>query len=129
VVAPGEPSVIDPDAVATMESVGQRNGRDVVGKVWKLFLSQAPDAAFKLETLAKGSDPAAIAKQAHFLKSMALSAGAARVAGHCERIEAAGKAGDLVGALGLLNQLRGPLDEVCAAMKQQLEDRAARQAG
>lgn len=109
-----------------MEAVGQRNGRDVVGKVWKLFLGQAPDAAFKLETLAQGGDPAAIAKQAHFLKSMALSAGAARVAAHCERIETAGKAGDLVSALGLLNQLRRPLDEVCGQMQQQLEHRAAR---
>jgi len=125
----GEAPAIDADAVATMEAVGQRNGRDVVGKVWKLFLGQAPDAAFKLETLAQGGDPAAIAKQAHFLKSMALSAGAARVAAHCERIETAGKAGDLVSALGLLNQLRQPLDEVCGQMQQQLEHRAARKAG
>jgi signal transduction histidine kinase/DNA-binding NarL/FixJ family response regulator/HPt (histidine-containing phosphotransfer) domain-containing protein len=120
--------MIDQDAVATMESVGQRNGRDVVGKVWKLFLGQAPDAAFKLETLAQGGIPAAIAKQAHFLKSMALSAGATQVADHCERIEAAGNAGDLIGARDLVQQLRTPLDGVCAAMKLQLEDRAARAA-
>ena len=97
-----------------------------------IAIGKSLEAAFnntvKLETLAQGGDPVAIAQQAHFLKSMALSAGAARVAEHCERIETAGKAGDRVGALGHLNRLREPLDEVCGLMKQQLEDRAARKA-
>ena len=128
VAAPVETLAIDPDAVATMEAVGARNGRDVVGKVWKLFLGQAPDAAFKLETLAQGGDPAAIAQQAHFLKSMALSAGAGRLAELCERIEIAGKTGQLIEALDQVRGLRAPLDEVCGLMKQQLEYRAASKA-
>jgi two-component system sensor histidine kinase BarA len=123
--APVADLMIDEDAVATMVSVGARNGRDVLGKVWKLFLVQGPDAAFKLETLASGNDSAAIAKQAHFLKSMALSAGAARVARLCEEIEQAGKEARLMEAISRLNGLRGHLDEVCAVMKQRLESRTA----
>src|SRR5690606_27418537 len=89
--APVEPppaaALIDDEAVETMRKVGARNGRDVVGKVWRLFLGQAPDAVFKLEMLAKGSDPQAMSAQAHFLKSMALSAGAAAVAELAEQLE------------------------------------------
>ncbi|MBP9235702.1 MAG: Hpt domain-containing protein [Hyphomonadaceae bacterium] len=39
-----------------------------------------------------GGDPAARAKQAHFLKSMALSSGAPQLAAVCEDIEHEGKA-------------------------------------
>ncbi len=67
----------------------------MVGKIWKLFLSQAPDALFKLQTLGAGADPAASAKQAHFLKSMALLASAAQLAAVCEDIEYEGKAGHM----------------------------------
>jgi two-component system sensor histidine kinase BarA len=123
--APAETPMIDEDAVQTMLAVGQRNGRDVLGKVWKLFLVQGPDAAFKLETLAQGTDSAAIAKQAHFLKSMALSAGASRVARLCEEVENAGRAGRLVDAIGRMNGLRGELDAVCAEMQRRLEIHAA----
>lgn len=117
--------MIDEDAVATMLAVGARNGRDVLGKVWKLFLVQGPDAAFKLETLAQGTDSAAIAKQAHFLKSMALSAGAVRVARLCEAVEEAGKTGRLGETISRLNGLRALLDEVCAEMRARLDARAA----
>ena len=117
--------MIDEEAVATMMAVGARNGRDVLGKVWKLFLVQGPDAAFKLETLATGIDSAAIAKQAHFLKSMALSAGAIRVARLCEDVEQAGKEARLHEAIARLKGLRQHLDEVCAEMRRRLEDQAA----
>lgn len=122
--APPETPMIDEEAVATMVAVGQRNGRDVVGKVWKLFLAQGPDAAFKLDMLAGGSDPAAVAKQAHSLKSMALSAGASRVAETCEEVERLGKAGQMTDACALLGELRERLDAVCGEMRRRLDERA-----
>ena len=118
-----DPGPIDEEAVATMMAVGARNGRDVLGKVWTLFLVQGPDAAFKLETLAAGTDAGAIARQAHLLKSMALSAGAVRVARICEEVELASKEGRLVDAALRLGALRQRLDEVCAEMRLRLEAR------
>ncbi len=119
----GETPLIDEHAIETMKAVGARSGRDVVGKVWKLFLSQAPDAAFKLETLATGSDPGMLAKQAHFLKSMCLSSGAARLAALCEDMEYEGRAGRMAEACTGLSVLRPLLDQTCAEMKTQLEAR------
>ena len=118
--SPVDIPLIDDEAVATMEAVGARSGRDVVGKVWKLFLGQAPDAVFKLETLGAGSDPGAIAKQAHFLKSMSLSAGAADLAALCEDIEQHGKQGRTEDARTAVDSLRPQLEKVCAEMSARL---------
>ena len=123
--APTNTPLIDGEAVATMEAVGARSGRDVVGKVWKLFLGQAPDAAFKLETLAQGGDPGAVAKQAHFLKSMSLSAGAAQLADLCEDLEHAGKSGDIQATREKLAAIRPLLDDTCAEMNRRLTARLA----
>ncbi len=116
----GSASLLDEKAIETMRKVGARNGRDVVGKVWRLFLGQGPDAAFKLEVLSQAADAQAFGAQAHFLKSMALSAGAAAVAGLAEEIEAACKAGSLAEAVEALPRLRALLDETCQAMRDRL---------
>ncbi len=117
---PSAPALLDEDAIDTMRKVGARNGRDVVGKVWKLFLGQAPDAAFKLEVLSQGGDPDALAAQAHFIKSMALSAGAAAVSALAEQVEQAAKAGRMPEACDLLPRLRELLNATCQAMRDRL---------
>ncbi|HVY87223.1 MAG TPA: ATP-binding protein [Hyphomonadaceae bacterium] len=122
--AESETPLIDDEAVSAMEQVGARSGRDVVGKVWKLFLGQAPDAVFKLEMLASQENADQLAKQAHFLKSMSLSAGAAQVAAICEAIEHDGKAADLGAAGARVPELRPVLEATCALMREQLEARS-----
>jgi signal transduction histidine kinase/HPt (histidine-containing phosphotransfer) domain-containing protein/ActR/RegA family two-component response regulator len=119
--SPGAPSLLDEDAIETMRKVGARNGRDVVGKVWRLFLGQAPDAVFKLEVLSQGADPQAFAAQAHFLKSMALSAGASTVSGLAEEIEGACRVGRLLEAVEAVLRLRTALDETCQVMRERLD--------
>jgi two-component system sensor histidine kinase BarA len=126
---PREAPLIDDDAVATMEAVGARSGRDVVAKVWKLFLGQAPDAVFKLETFAISGDTASLAKQAHFLKSMALSSGAARLAALCESMETQAKAGLIKMASEVLARVRPELEATCAEMNARLAIRPAKSAG
>ena len=122
---PTRTPLIDGEAVATMEAVEARSGRDVVGKVLKLFLSQTPDALFKLETMGAGSNPTAITKQAHFLKSMALSSGAARLAAVCENIEHEGKTGHMTEACARRAKARPLLEETCNVMNALLASRPA----
>jgi HPt (histidine-containing phosphotransfer) domain-containing protein len=123
--SPVEDVLIDDEAVKTMESVGARSGRDVVAKVWKLFLGQTPDALFKLENLAAAGDPSPVARQAHFLKSMSLSAGAATFAALCEEIEHACRENRLADARPALDKLRPHLEKVIAEMNIRLARRAA----
>ncbi|HEY7799650.1 MAG TPA: ATP-binding protein [Hyphomonadaceae bacterium] len=121
--APQTP-LIDEEAVAGMESVGARNGRDVVAKVWRLFLAQTPGAAARLEQLAAQKDFAALSKQAHLLKSMSLSAGAARLADLCEAIEHGGKAGN-AGVLVRIPEVAPLAASTCDMMERRLSERLA----
>jgi HPt (histidine-containing phosphotransfer) domain-containing protein len=97
----------------------------VLGKVWRLFLGQAPDAVFKLETLCAGGDPVAVAKQAHFLKSMCLSSGASRLAGVFEDIEQTGKEGRMADVCDRLIMVRPQLEESFGVMANPLSSRQA----
>jgi two-component system sensor histidine kinase BarA len=115
-------ALINDEAVNAMEAVSARSGRDVLAKVWKLFLGQAPDAIAKLEALAGEANAAGAGKQAHFLKSMSLSAGAARLAALCETIEQKAHAGD-PGAFANVADVRALADETCSAMSRRLDDR------
>jgi two-component system sensor histidine kinase BarA len=116
-------ALIDDEAVSAMEAVSSRSGRDVVGKVWKLFLGQAPDAVTRLEMLASQANLADVAKQAHFLKSMSLSAGAARLAALCETIECEAKSGNTA-AFAHAGGVRSLTEESCGAMSARLASRS-----
>lgn len=87
-------ALIDVQTHASLQSLGGASGKDMVSKVWSLFANRAPDALSQLRDLVYGSgDPQQIASSAHAFKSMALSAGAAKVGRLCGEIEAAGKEG------------------------------------
>ena len=123
-----EAVLIDDDAVAGMEAVGARSGRDVVAKVWKLFLAQSPDAVARLEALVGQKDLPGLARQAHFLKSMSLSAGAVRLAVLCETIEHQGKAGNTA-AFGRVPAAASVARATHSAMSDRLAGRLAAVAG
>ena len=118
------PALIDDETVASMEAVSRRSGRDVVAKVWNLFLGQAPDAATKLEAFAAQANIPEVAKQAHFLKSMSLSAGAVRLAALCETVEYKAKSGDSE-ALALVPEIRALANVTCRAISGRLAGRSA----
>ncbi len=120
-----ETPLIDEEAVANKAAFGARSGGDGVARAWRLFLGQAPDAVFRLETLAAGGDPAALAKQVNFLKSMALSAGASRLVALCDEIERQGKTAGMDAARAPVSRVRPALELTCAEMTTRLADRAA----
>jgi two-component system sensor histidine kinase BarA len=122
----GGGDLLDAEAVGTMDAIMARSGRDVLGKVWKLFIGQAPQAAARLVMLAvEPVDAGELSKQAHALKSMCLSAGAARVAEVCEAMENAARAGQTAEALKRLPELSPLLDATVADMQKRLATRSA----
>jgi signal transduction histidine kinase/DNA-binding NarL/FixJ family response regulator/HPt (histidine-containing phosphotransfer) domain-containing protein len=125
--APRATSLIDEEAVTSMEQVGARNGRDVLGKVWKLFLGQAPKAAGLIATSTEaypvnGGD---LSKTAHALKSMSLSAGAEAIGRLCEDVEHSAKDGRLEHALKRCEELPALLADTCREIEARLQKRAA----
>jgi two-component system, NarL family, sensor histidine kinase BarA len=72
--------LLDQVAISTLESLGNRSGRDVRGRVWSMFKEQVMPGLDGLESLAQSGSGQEISRKAHALKSMALNAGAGRLA-------------------------------------------------
>jgi len=108
---------IDEEALATMEGVAARSGRDLVGKIWKLFAGQAPLGVTRIESIVASTpiDAAELSRQAHALKSMCLSSGAGRLAALCETIEAEAKSGQIEAAASNVDRLAPLLTETGAS--------------
>ncbi len=80
--------VFDTDTLGNMDALGSRAGRNIRQKIWDLFVVRAPDAMSEIESLlGAGADAETIASKAHAFKSMALSAGTARLAEGLKRLE------------------------------------------
>ena len=83
-----EVAILDAETVGTLNGLGPA----VRAKVWGLFRAKAEDGAdAALKLVAASAARAEIASAAHAVKSMALSAGAARFAKACEHLEHAAK--------------------------------------
>ena len=76
------------DTLASMDALGSQSGRNVRQRIWTMFYAEAPRACTGLATLINsGATNPEIVRQAHALRSMALSAGAKQVAQICESLE------------------------------------------
>lgn len=88
VPASDDAALLDPDTIANMAALGQRSGRDVRTRIWSMFKARLPESLAILSSLINEGAPAEdIARQAHALKSMSLSAGAKQLAVLCEPLE------------------------------------------
>lgn len=81
------PPLIDPPTLDTLASLGQRRGRDLLGRLYDLFKSQGPSAFADLrDALARGDDDR-VADTAHSLKGSYQSLGLPRLAQLAGRLE------------------------------------------
>jgi len=82
--------IFNVETIAGLNALGVSSGRDLRARVWSLFRVKAPENVETLASLAKTqSSISDVARQAHALKSMCLSAGLERLAAACEDIETA----------------------------------------
>ncbi len=117
--------LLDQAVVDQMEKMGAKSGRDILHKVWSLFLSRAPAAGDAIEASIADTDwePETTERASHALKSMASSAGCARLAAICETIEQAAKDKSLDGVRAQVTALRSTLGETCSEMEKVLASR------
>lgn len=87
--------LLDEETISGLKALGARSGNDLQGKVWGMFARKAPTALADILSAAEGADDLDdLARLAHALKSMALSAGAKRFAASCSEIERHAKANE-----------------------------------
>ena len=106
--------LLDGGTVAMLTSLAETNGPGIMERIVGLFGANAPKALANLRQAEEDRDLDG-ASLAHALKSMCNSAGAARAAAICERIETGWKEGRPAGAAAL-DQLEAVLRDSCAAL-------------
>jgi len=110
---PAEDKVIDYD-IAVNEFGGNAG---LLNDVIKKFLLQAAEQMKIIEAALKAGDTALIGQQAHKLKGAAANLTAKRLSDKAHEIELKGKADDLEGLNGLVDQLRQELEAFNAFVK------------
>jgi HPt (histidine-containing phosphotransfer) domain-containing protein len=107
----GGPQVVDDAVVAELETLEGGVLADLV----TLFFDEAPESLSELAGAVDRADMGAVARMAHTLRGNSATLGAARVARIASELETTAKAGDLTPAAGLLDALRGALEETRTA--------------
>ncbi|MEL7452900.1 MAG: ATP-binding protein, partial [Pseudomonadota bacterium] len=119
-IEPGpDDKLMDDETVQQLEALGAPGTGGVRDKVWALFLAHAPEGIANLSALvARGEEGEPVAREAHKLKSMALSAGAAKLAGGLDRLETLAHGGaDTPALLEQTRQLSMYFSETSAYMR------------
>ena len=76
----------DLNTVHSLEQLGGGDGK-VRDRIWDMFFEKAPDMVGDLEQMVETGTAEDIARQAHALKSMALSSGFKAVSEHLQALE------------------------------------------
>ena len=116
--APAAPPPVDIEGFrASMREAGVES---IVEETIAAFLREAPRNMDKLRKAISAGDAKAIGSAAHAMKGAAGSLRAARLALLLEQMEAAGKAGDVPAATGLMPEMHGAYSEAIDFMSAQL---------
>jgi CheY-like chemotaxis protein len=107
-------SVIDSSIIAELRGLQSATDSDFFNHLIDLFLEETPRRLAAIGTAIKGSDPGALAQQAHALKGSSAHLGAKRMAALCEILEDQGRGGSVGGASALFSGLE---DEFAAVRK------------
>jgi len=84
----GRVALFDSDTLAQFELLKAGSGKDLRAQVWGMFLEKVPGEFAALKAAVEtGEAGGIVSKRAHSVKSMALSAGAARLANACGAVE------------------------------------------
>jgi signal transduction histidine kinase/CheY-like chemotaxis protein/HPt (histidine-containing phosphotransfer) domain-containing protein len=113
---PAEAPVLDQ---ALLESLAgfTREGLTLVGRLVDIFLRDSAGQVAELKRMIAAGDWTLVARQAHTLKGMASTLGAARLAQVCARLERAAEAGDRSQVSGAGSELAGEVGMVLASLE------------
>ena len=96
----------------------------VLAEVIQMYLDEAPGHVAGLQAALAAKDGAALARNAHALKSASFNVGAKGIGELCRKIEKQGKAGDLADAEDMVAAVVALLDRVQPALKAEMRQPA-----
>jgi HPt (histidine-containing phosphotransfer) domain-containing protein len=97
--------VLDPAVLDTLRQLTVPGEEDVLAQVLTLFLAEVPPRVQRLTEACRAGDAVAMQRAAHSLKGSSGNIGARALYDVCRQIDERGKAGDVAGAVPLLERL------------------------
>ena len=111
--------MLDRAALDNIRAVDDEDG-SVLAEVIQMYLDEVPGHVSGLQQAAAARDGAALARNAHALKSASFNVGAKGIGELCRKIEKQGKAGELADAEDLVAAVVALLDRVQPALKAEM---------
>ena len=121
-VAPPQPEdahteTLDPRALNAIRGLQRPGGPDLLARVVRLYLEEAPRLFGRLSEALAAGDVEAFTRSAHTLKSSSANLGAHALAERCRELEMRGRAGQLDGTAALVAEVESSLDRVTVALE------------
>lgn len=127
--ASGAEAPLNDGTLANLRALGGAGGGNLVARVMRVYLHDAPGLVAALRDAADREDAAAAQRTAHALKSSSANVGALRLAELCRQVEAAARAGRLEPLCQLVSALEAEYEQVALAASAHASDRDPRAAG
>ncbi len=112
---------IDPSALTELRELQNEDEPDLLYELVATFLDDAQPRLATLRDAVNGDDAQIIEKEAHALKGSCANFGANAMERICERLQIAGRSGDLADAFELLARLEGEFERVRQALTAELQ--------
>jgi signal transduction histidine kinase/CheY-like chemotaxis protein/HPt (histidine-containing phosphotransfer) domain-containing protein len=119
--APERPSVIDLEAIDNIRALQQPGAPQLLEKIVKLYIEDAPRLVRSMREAAASSDHATLRRAAHSLKSASANVGAVNVAKLSRQLEAEARAGSVNNATAQINQVEAQLKAAELALQFELQ--------
>lgn len=113
-------SVIDSGTLETLRNLQQPGQPDIISKIIRTYLDEAPPLLKKLAEAEKNHDTTALYQAAHALKSSSFNVGALELSKQCKELEALGRDGSTAGITALMCNIETNYRKVARALKQEL---------
>ena len=120
--------LVSPKTLEFIRSLGRSTTVNMAGKIFGLYFEHAPLAMNDIQQTIHLNDFDELAKSAHSLKSMSMSAGATAVSDCCQIIEDAAKENNASKHTENIDQLTKLLNDTIAEMREHIPDEIPAQA-
>lgn len=116
-----ESGPIDFSTLDTLRSLQQPGQPDMVKKIIRTYLDEAPPLLEKLAAAETEHDTTALYQAAHALKSSSFNVGALELANHCKELEAIGREGSTTGITPLMCAIESAYRKAANQLQRELD--------
>jgi signal transduction histidine kinase/DNA-binding response OmpR family regulator len=111
---------VNEHALDVMRELGSQSGSNLLERVIKAYLTEAPKRLQSLKDAVQGGDPRDLQKAAHAWKSSSLNVGAETLGDYLKKLEQLGRSGSLIDATALVQSTEMEFERVASRLSREI---------